>query len=104
MFSDWRCDLHGPVPPLHIAEHIGPDILAAALGHVSELPVWCPWPLLTGWMVTGIGWAGDDRTGTTATALACSGPAPVSGGPADIPFVAGGAGVGVGNPEAGLAG
>ncbi len=104
MFSEWRCDLHGPVPPLHIAEHIGPEIMATAVGHVSGLPIWCPWPLLTGWMVTGVGWAGDARTGTLATALACSGPAPVSGGPADILFIAEEPGVGLGNRFAGLAG
>jgi hypothetical protein len=54
-------------------------------------------------MVTGVGWAGDDRNGTRATALACSGPAPL-GGPADILLVAEEPGVGLGNRYAGLSG
>jgi len=29
--------------------------------------LWCPWPLLPGWTVTGVGWAGDDRTGVCRT-------------------------------------
>ena len=24
------------------------------------LPLWCPWPLLPGWTVTGVAWAGDE--------------------------------------------
>ena len=54
----------------------------------ATLPVWCPWPLPPGWTVTGIAWAGDERTGPRATAVALSGPAPLSDGPADIVFVA----------------
>jgi hypothetical protein len=54
--------------------------------------------------VTGVAWAGDERTGPRATALALSGPAPLSDGPADIVFVAEGLGVGLGNCLAGLEG
>ena len=101
--SDWRCAVDGPIPPLHVAEHIGTEIIESVTGRAKDIPVWCPWPLPTGWMVTGVGWAGDDRTGTRATALACSGPAPL-GGPADILLVAEEPGVGLGNRYAGLSG
>src|SRR5262249_16167320 len=61
------------------------------------VPIWCPWPLPSGWLVTGLGWAGDERSGAHATALACSGPAPLHGGPADLVLVAEEPGVGLGN-------
>ena len=93
---------------MHVADHIGSDILAAALaqvaGSLERLPVWCPWPLPPGWTVTGVGWAGDDRTGVRATALACSGPEPLGAGPADVVIVAEQPGVGLGNRLAGIAG
>jgi hypothetical protein len=113
MHSEWRCDDCGPVPPLHIAEHIGAEILASALGAIEkaqaasgrpQVPVWCPWPLQPGWTVTGVAWAGDDRTGVRATALACSGPSPLSGGPADLVLVAEEPGVGLGNRFGGIPG
>lgn len=103
MSSDWRCSTCGPVPPLHVAEHINAEIVESVTVRSKDIPVWCPWPLPAGWMVTGIGWAGDERTGTRATALACSGPGPL-GGPADIVLVAEEPGVGLGNRYAGLAG
>jgi hypothetical protein len=102
MHSEWRCADHGAVPPLHLARHIGPDVLEAAC-KISRVPVWCPWPLLPGWTVSGIGWAGDDRTGAAATVLACSGPAPL-GGPADVVLVSEEPGVGLGCRYAGLPG
>jgi hypothetical protein len=104
MSSDWRCDADGPVRPLHVAKHIGSEIIDSALGHVRQMPLWCPWPLPAGWMVTGVGWAGDERGGTDATVLACSGPAPLAGGPADVVLVAEKPGVGLGNRFAGLPG
>lgn len=57
----------------------------------------------TGWLVSGVGHAGDERTGARATLLACSGPAPL-GGPADMVLVAEEPGVGLGARFAGLAG
>ena len=108
MHTDWRCDQCGPVEPLHIADHISAGILSAVCGRVvasgSEVPLWCPWPLLSGWTVTGVAWAGDDRRGPRATALAVSGPAPLADGPADLVFVAEEPGVGLGNHLAGLDG
>lgn len=103
MSSEWRCAACGPVPPYHVAEHIGTEIVESVTARAKDTPVWCPWPLPAGWMVTGIGWAGDDRNGTRATAVACSGPAPL-GGPADILLIAEEPGVGLGNRYAGLSG
>jgi hypothetical protein len=114
MNSDWRCDADGPVLPLHIAEHINAEILESVIskvrahheGHEGDLttPLWSLWPLLPGWMVTGVGWAGDDRSGVRATVLACSGPAPLNQGPADIVLVAEEPGVGLGARFAGIPG
>jgi hypothetical protein len=108
MHTEWRCDGCGPVVPFHVAEHISAEILAATRAKVvakdDEVPMWCPWPLPTGWMVTGAGWAGDDRDGVQATAVAVSGPAPVGSGPADVVFVAERPGVGLGNRLGGIPG
>jgi hypothetical protein len=70
----------------------------------AAMPLWCPWPLPAGWMVTGVGWAGDDRIGPRATAVAVSGPAPLQAGPADVVFVAEQLGVGLGASLGGLTG
>jgi hypothetical protein len=111
MNSEWRCDHDGPVLPLHIAEHIGPEILESVLAKVrdrrsgaAEIPVWCPWPPLPGWMVTGVGWVGDDRDGVRASAVACSGPAMLTGGPADVILIAEEPGIGLGTRFAGIPG
>jgi len=104
MVSQWRCDGCGPVPPLHVPAHIDAAIVASAAAQAAPLPLWCPWPLPPGWMVTGVAWAGDGHTGTHATVLAFTGPAPLSGGPADALLVAEEPGVGLGNRYARLAG
>lgn len=54
--------------------------------------------------MTGVGWAGDERSGAHATAVACSGPTPLGEGPADVILVAEEPGVGLGNRFAGLGG
>jgi hypothetical protein len=100
--SSWQCELHGAVHPLHVLSRPGPE----ALDHVvarARVPVWLPWPLPAGWVVTGLGYAGDDRSGGRATVVACSGPSPV-GGPGDLVLVAEEPGVGLGARYAGLAG
>jgi hypothetical protein len=108
MHTDWRCDSCGVVPPFHVAEHISHEIIVSTLQRYAQsaekLPLWCPWPLPTGWTVTGVGWAGDDRHGVRATALACSGPEPLSGGPAEIVLIAEQPGVGLGTRFAGIPG
>jgi hypothetical protein len=105
MHTDWRCADCGPVPPLHVAELIGPEIVESVIARIAPagdesarppVPLWCPWPLPVGWTMTGVAWVGDDRTGVRATAVACSGPAPLGGGPADLVLVAEEPGVGLG--------
>nr|WP_083937023.1 DUF6758 family protein [Longispora albida] len=103
MHSDWRCAHHGPVSPYRAPAHINAAVLATVRGR-SRVPLWCLWPLLPAWMVTGVGWAGDERTGARATAVACSGPGPLESGPADVVLVAEEPGVGLGSRFAGLTG
>ena len=114
MHSEWRCDEDGSVLPMHVTEHIGPEIVESARQRVvaaaqrtsdhRATPMWCPWPLLTGWTLTGVAWVGDDRSGIRATAIACSGPGPVEHGPADVVIVAEEPGVGLGTRFAGIPG
>ncbi|WP_407952009.1 DUF6758 family protein [Plantactinospora sonchi] len=131
MHSAWRCPHCGPVAPLHVAEHIGPEIVASTVERIiadpvadptvdrvpglvdrvdradpstPPVPLWCPWPLPSAWTITGVGWAGDDRSGVRATAVACSGPSPLGGGPADLVLVAEEPGVGLGARLAGTTG
>jgi hypothetical protein len=108
MNAQWRCATCGPVAPLQVPPRVNPEVLASVRDRIRRpdgvgepVPLWCPWPLPTGWTVTGVGWAGDDRYPPRATALTASGPAPFSAGPADVVFVAEDLGVGLG---AGLAG
>ena len=81
MHTDWRCVRCGPVPPLHVPEHIGAEIVgerggpdrrdrADAAGDADVVPVAAAARL----DAHRRGWAGDDRTGVRATAVACSGP------------------------------
>ena len=69
----------------------------------AKVPVWLPWPLPTGWLVSGFTGAGDERTGTLASAVALSGPNPL-GGPGEMLIVAEEPGVGLGAGLAGLPG
>jgi hypothetical protein len=108
MHAEWRCDFCGPVDPLRVFESISAEVLAAVRVHVTandrQVPLWCPWPLLPNWTVTGVAWAGDDRTGPGAAATALSGPAPLADGPADMVLVAEEPGVGLGARLAGVDG
>lgn len=100
--SAWRCERHGAVHPLQpIVVPTGEAL--HSLSARSEVPVWLPWPLPRGWLLTGFACAGDERTGARATAVACSGPAPM-GGVGDIVLVAEEPGVGLGARFAGLEG
>jgi hypothetical protein len=101
MSSDWQCETHGVVLPLHVLPRVGPDVLSSA-ARSSAVPLWSPLPLLAGWTATGLATAGDDRSGTRATAFALSGPSPL-GGPADLVLVAEEPGVGLGARYAGVA-
>ena len=99
--SEWLCDRDGAVQPLHV--HAPAD--QRALDHVSALtrvPLWVPRPLLFGWVISGVAYAGDERGGARATVLNCSGP--VTGGRAGRPGpgrrgARGGAGGKAGRPD-----
>lgn len=107
LWSDaWTCSTHGGVAPLH------PPVLATVealqqTGHRSQVPLWLPWPLPAGWLVSGVRAAGDDHSGPVAVVMACSGPNPVAAGPdqprpADLLLVAEQPGVGLAAHLAGL--
>src|SRR5260370_38885446 len=101
-YSAWECDVHGEVHPLRMAYSTSAEGLEGLL-RGSAVPVSLPWPLPTGWLVTGFAGAGDERTGTRGCAVALSGPNP-GGGPADMLVISEELGVGLGAGFAGLAG
>ena len=98
--SQWRCDDHGDVVPLQPVPTASPATVADVADR-SGVPVWLVWPLPDGWLVTGVGWAGDERSGPRAVAVAHCGPAP-RGGPADLVLLAEEPGIGWGAGLAGL--
>jgi hypothetical protein len=106
LWSDtWSCPVHAAVAPLH-PPMVGSDDMLRQLGLRSQVPIWLPWPLPLGWLVSGIQCAGDDHTGPVATVLACSGPNPmtveVDDLSADLLLVAEQPGVGLGAHLAGI--
>lgn len=100
--SDWACDLHGVVAPYHLAVHPGAESLEHLVA-TAKVPVWLPVPPPRGFGVSGLGWAGDERTGPVATAVCLSGPSPL-GGAADWLLVAEEPGTGLGARYAGRPG
>jgi hypothetical protein len=88
------------------ARHVNAPIVAKVADEARRrnLPLWVLWPLPAGWTVTGVAWVGDDRSGAVATVLACTGPAPLQPGSADVLLIAEEPGVGLGNRFAGLEG
>jgi hypothetical protein len=100
--SAWRCQLHGDIYPLAPARLPTLDGLRT-LVRQALVPLWLPWPLPDGWLVSGFTGAGDERTGARGSALALSGPNPL-GGPAEMVVVAEEPGVGLGAGLAGLPG
>lgn len=97
--NDWTCAVHGAVLPLQAARRPSREGLAAVLQD-ARVPVWVPWPLPAGWLVTGFLDAGDERTGSRACAVALSGPN-LMHGPADLLLIAEEPGVGLGARFAG---
>jgi hypothetical protein len=94
--------VHGAVHPLQPV--IPPSVEAlGVVVHRARVPVWMPWPLPVGWLFTGAGFAGDDRSGGRATAVVCSGPGPL-GGIGELLLVAEELGVGLGARYAGIDG
>jgi hypothetical protein len=63
--SGWHCPMHGEVHPLRSPHTPSAEGLRGLL-RGARVPVWLPWPLPAGWLVTGFAGAGDDRTGTRA--------------------------------------
>jgi hypothetical protein len=100
--SAYQCEQHGQVYPLRTGLSPSRDGLDGVLRR-AEVPVWVPWPLPQGWLVTGFATAGDERTGTRGCLVALSGPNPV-GGPAEMLLIAEEPGVGLGARFAGLLG
>jgi hypothetical protein len=100
--SAWRCDWHGEIYPLAPARQPTMDGLQA-LTRQARVPVWLPWPLPVGWLVSGFVGAGDERSGTQGAALALTGPNPL-GGLAEMLVIAEEPGVGLGAGLAGLPG
>jgi hypothetical protein len=94
--------VHHDVCPLQPVLPPSVEALAVAVNR-ARVPVWMPWPLPVGWLFSGIAYAGDDRTGGRATAVACSGPGPL-GGFGELLLVAEELGVGLGARYAGIDG
>ena len=88
--------------PFRALPRIGAEGLQQTAANAA-VPLWVPTPQPSGWLVSGVGAAGDERQGVQATVLALSGPAPL-GGPAEFLLVAEEPGVGLGAAYAGLAG
>jgi hypothetical protein len=85
-------------PPLSVHPLDAQALLAHAA--VLDLPMWAPWPLPAGWLVTGHGHVGD-ATSARATVFVSGGPNPL-GGDADMIVVAEEPGTGLGSWFAGL--
>lgn len=100
--SAWRCAAHGNVHPLQPAYQPSREGMEAIV-RTAAVPVWLPWPLPQGWLVTGFAAAGDERSGARACVVALSGPNPL-GGPGDLLVIAEEPGVGLGARLAGLDG
>ena len=100
--NEWRCGRHGSIAPLHAPISLTQE-LVQQVAHRAGVPVWFPWPLPAGWVLTGAMLAGDERAPSVAAAMICSGPGP-RGGPAELVLVSEEPGVGLGAGYAGLAG
>ncbi|GAA3230725.1 hypothetical protein GCM10010468_61380 [Actinocorallia longicatena] len=75
----------------------------AAVRKNAKVPLWLPWPLPLGWLVTGFLHAGDAREGARATGVALTGPG-LTSGPADMIMISEEPGVGLGAHLAGIPG
>ncbi len=75
----------------------------AELLRSSVVPVWLPWPLPEGWLVTGFAGAGDERSRARGSVVALSGPNPF-GGTGEMLIISEELGLGLGAGFAGLPG
>jgi hypothetical protein len=103
MSSAWICSTHGEVAPFHLGNQPVSSESLAWMAKTAAVPLWLPWPLSNGWLVSGLAHAGDDRTGARATVVAVSGPAPL-GGAGEMLLIAEEPGIGLGARYAGFAG
>jgi len=102
MSKGWRCERHGTVPPLTSMSNLTAEWIAH-IAKTSGVPLWMPWPLPTGWTVTGAVGVSDGNVPGAAAALLCTGPGARSG-PAELVLVAEEPGIGLGAGYAGLDG
>ena len=100
--SSWQCALHGAVQPLRMTRSPSPEALRALLSR-ALVPVWLPWPLPIGWLVTGFTGAGEPGGGTHGCVVALTGPNPV-GGLGEMLLISEEPGLGLGAGFAGLPG
>jgi len=71
--SSATCARHGDVVPLQPAQPADAEHLAW-IGRHSDVPVWMPWPLPDGWLVTGTRCVRDERHDAQAVVISVSGP------------------------------
>lgn len=100
--NSWSCEWHGAVEPQQPFVQPTPEY-AAGLVTRAALPFWAPWPLPRGWVITGLGFVGEESSRAVASIVACTGPNP-AGGAGDLLLVAEDPGVGLGARYAGLPG
>lgn len=100
--SSATCAVHGEVVPLQPAQRADGEHLAWIARH-SDVPVWMPWPLPDGWLVTGTRCVRDEKHEAQAVVVAVSGPHHgVGGSPvADLLLVSEQPGTGLGAHLAG---
>lgn len=71
--SSATCAAHGEVVPLQPPQRADAEHLAWVARH-SDVPVWVPWPLPDGWLVTGTRCVRDEKREAQAVVVALSGP------------------------------
>lgn len=98
----WHCELHGAVHPVQPVLAPDAESLFGVVAH-SQVPLWLPWPLASGWSFGGLAYVGDRKDGARATVVAASGPSPF-GGEGDLLLIAEEMGIGIGARFAGLPG
>jgi len=101
--SSATCAVHGEVVPLQPAHPADAEHLAWVARH-SAVPVWVPWPLPDGWLLTGTRCVRDEKHEAQAVVVAASGPhhgPPGCSRVADLLLVAEQPGVGLGAHLAG---
>ncbi|WP_432534940.1 DUF6758 family protein [Kineococcus arenarius] len=71
--SSATCAAHGEVVPLQPAQPAD-AVHLEWIARRSDVPVWLPWPLPPGWLLTGTRCVRDDRHEAQAVVVAASGP------------------------------